>query len=128
MPSDPEEDYIPWIQQFCELFGHDYFVQVSQDFIEDDFNLTDCLCKYLIIEKHYTQYWITKLKRQKIITLTIQPPIPAITMIHGMVQVTKCIRIAKQSVIGTFCRIIIWFNPCQIHSLQTRSNCHGIQV
>ncbi|EGW33581.1 uncharacterized protein SPAPADRAFT_60924 [Spathaspora passalidarum NRRL Y-27907] len=39
MPSD-EEDYIPWIQQFCELFGHDYFVQVSQDFIEDDFNLT----------------------------------------------------------------------------------------
>ena len=40
MPSDPEEDYIPWIQQFCELFGHDYFVQVSQDFIEDDFNLT----------------------------------------------------------------------------------------
>ncbi|RLV93605.1 Casein kinase II subunit beta [Spathaspora sp. JA1] len=39
MPSD-EEDYTPWIQQFCELFGHDYFVQVSQDFIEDDFNLT----------------------------------------------------------------------------------------
>ncbi|CAK9440419.1 uncharacterized protein LODBEIA_P45190 [Lodderomyces beijingensis] len=40
MPSDPEDDYIPWIQQFCELFGHDYFVQVSQEFIEDDFNLT----------------------------------------------------------------------------------------
>lgn len=40
MSSDPEEDYIPWIQQFCELFGHDYFVPVSQDFIEDDFNLT----------------------------------------------------------------------------------------
>lgn len=40
MPSDPEEDYIPWIQQYCELFGHDYFVQVAQDFIEDDFNLT----------------------------------------------------------------------------------------
>lgn len=40
MSSDGEEDYIPWIQQFCELFGHDYFVPVSQDFIEDDFNLT----------------------------------------------------------------------------------------
>ncbi|KAI3402373.2 CKB1 [Candida oxycetoniae] len=40
MPSDPEDDYIPWIQQFCQLFGHDYFVQVSQEFIEDDFNLT----------------------------------------------------------------------------------------
>ncbi|ABN64232.2 casein kinase II, regulatory (beta) subunit [Scheffersomyces stipitis CBS 6054] len=40
MPSDPEDDYIPWIQQFCELFGHDYFVPVAQEFIEDDFNLT----------------------------------------------------------------------------------------
>lgn len=38
MSSD--EDEVPWIQQFCELFGHDYFVAVSQDFIEDDFNLT----------------------------------------------------------------------------------------
>lgn len=40
MPSDPEEDYIPWIQQFVESFGHDYFVAVAQEFIEDDFNLT----------------------------------------------------------------------------------------
>ncbi|KAK6197102.1 casein kinase II, regulatory subunit [Scheffersomyces amazonensis] len=40
MPSDPEDDYIPWIQQFCESFGHDYFVPIAQEFIEDDFNLT----------------------------------------------------------------------------------------
>lgn len=40
MSSDPEDDYVPWIQQFCEAFGHDYFVPVTQDFIEDDFNLT----------------------------------------------------------------------------------------
>lgn len=40
MSSDGEEDYIPWIQQFCDLFGHDYYVPVAQDFIEDDFNLT----------------------------------------------------------------------------------------
>lgn len=38
--STPEDDYVPWIQQFCESFGHDYFVQVAQEFIEDDFNLT----------------------------------------------------------------------------------------
>lgn len=38
--SSEEDDYVPWIQQFCEAFGHDYFVAVSQDFIEDDFNLT----------------------------------------------------------------------------------------
>lgn len=40
MSSDPENDYVPWIQQFCEAFGHDYFVPVAQEFIEDDFNLT----------------------------------------------------------------------------------------
>lgn len=40
MSSDAEDDYVPWIQSFCEDFGHDYFVPVSQEFIEDDFNLT----------------------------------------------------------------------------------------
>lgn len=43
MSSDPEDDYVPWIQQFCEAFGHDYFVPVAQEFIEDDFNLTGLL-------------------------------------------------------------------------------------
>lgn len=38
--SSGEDNYVPWIQQFCELFGHDYFVAVSPEFIEDDFNLT----------------------------------------------------------------------------------------
>ncbi|GMM36918.1 casein kinase 2 regulatory subunit [Saccharomycopsis crataegensis] len=34
------EEYESWISNYCTLFGHDYFVEVSQDFIEDDFNLT----------------------------------------------------------------------------------------
>lgn len=29
-----------WISQFCSMFGHDYFVEVAPEFIEDDFNLT----------------------------------------------------------------------------------------
>lgn len=29
-----------WISQFCSAFGHDYFVEVAPEFIEDDFNLT----------------------------------------------------------------------------------------
>lgn len=43
MSSDPEDDYVPWIQQFCEAFGHDHFVPIAQEFIEDDFNLTGLL-------------------------------------------------------------------------------------
>ncbi|KKA27614.1 hypothetical protein TD95_001747 [Thielaviopsis punctulata] len=29
-----------WIASFCSLIGHEYFAEVSEDFIEDDFNLT----------------------------------------------------------------------------------------
>lgn len=29
-----------WIASFCSLLGHEYFAEVSEDFIEDDFNLT----------------------------------------------------------------------------------------
>ncbi|KYG43324.1 hypothetical protein M433DRAFT_136523 [Acidomyces richmondensis BFW] len=29
-----------WIRAFCSLVGHEYFAEVSEDFIEDDFNLT----------------------------------------------------------------------------------------
>lgn len=29
-----------WITSFCTLVGHEYFAEVSEDFIEDDFNLT----------------------------------------------------------------------------------------
>jgi casein kinase II subunit beta len=29
-----------WITSFCSLMGHEYFAEVSEDFIEDDFNLT----------------------------------------------------------------------------------------
>lgn len=29
-----------WISTFCSLLGHEYFAEVSDDFIEDDFNLT----------------------------------------------------------------------------------------
>ncbi|KAF1814218.1 hypothetical protein P152DRAFT_465138 [Eremomyces bilateralis CBS 781.70] len=29
-----------WISSFCSILGHEYFAEVSEDFIEDDFNLT----------------------------------------------------------------------------------------
>ncbi|EON67382.1 hypothetical protein W97_06635 [Coniosporium apollinis CBS 100218] len=29
-----------WIASFCNILGHEYFAEVSEDFIEDDFNLT----------------------------------------------------------------------------------------
>ncbi|ROW08215.1 hypothetical protein VMCG_03080 [Cytospora schulzeri] len=35
--SGPPES---WIASFCSLLGHEYFAEVSEDFIEDDFNLT----------------------------------------------------------------------------------------
>ncbi|KAL8673237.1 MAG: hypothetical protein Q9168_002349 [Polycauliona sp. 1 TL-2023] len=29
-----------WISSFCALLGHEYFAEISEEFIEDDFNLT----------------------------------------------------------------------------------------
>ena len=31
---------LTWISWFCSLPGHEYFCEVKEDFIEDDFNLT----------------------------------------------------------------------------------------
>lgn len=45
--GDPEEDEEEeslvsesWISNFCSVIGHEYFAEVSEEFIEDDFNLT----------------------------------------------------------------------------------------
>ncbi|ODV75800.1 casein kinase 2 regulatory subunit CKB1 [Cyberlindnera jadinii NRRL Y-1542] len=38
--SDVSSELETWISNYCSLYGHDYFVEVSQEFIEDDFNLT----------------------------------------------------------------------------------------
>ncbi|KAF3761567.1 intrinsic regulator activity, regulation of circadian rhythm [Cryphonectria parasitica EP155] len=35
--SGPPES---WVASFCSLLGHEYFAEVSEEFIEDDFNLT----------------------------------------------------------------------------------------
>jgi hypothetical protein len=29
-----------WISSFCSMLGHEYFAEVTEEFIEDDFNLT----------------------------------------------------------------------------------------
>jgi hypothetical protein len=34
------EEEESWISSFCNVIGHEYFAEVSEDFIEDDFNLT----------------------------------------------------------------------------------------
>ncbi|KAG0339355.1 casein kinase 2 regulatory subunit [Podila humilis] len=38
--DESDAESMPWIAWFCSLSGHHYFVEVSEDFIEDDFNLT----------------------------------------------------------------------------------------
>ncbi|TNY18119.1 casein kinase II regulatory subunit-domain-containing protein [Rhodotorula diobovata] len=35
-----ETDTLTWINWFCSLPGHEYFCEVAEEFIEDDFNLT----------------------------------------------------------------------------------------
>ena len=37
--SDVDEE-ITWIEWFCEFNGNEFFVEVDEDYIQDDFNLT----------------------------------------------------------------------------------------
>ncbi|KAG0017431.1 casein kinase 2 regulatory subunit [Podila clonocystis] len=38
--DESDAESMPWIAWFCSLTGHQYFVEVAEEFIEDDFNLT----------------------------------------------------------------------------------------
>ncbi|KAL9931445.1 hypothetical protein V8E36_009731 [Tilletia maclaganii] len=40
LDTDTPTESITWIKWFCSLPGHDFFSEVDEDFIEDDFNLT----------------------------------------------------------------------------------------
>ncbi|KAG2187791.1 hypothetical protein INT44_005481 [Umbelopsis vinacea] len=38
--NDSANDQLSWISWFCSLNGHEYYAEIAEDFIEDDFNLT----------------------------------------------------------------------------------------
>lgn len=49
-----------WISSFCSLLGHEYFAEISEEFIEDDFNLTGLQTQVAMykeaLEVHSTSY------------------------------------------------------------------------
>ncbi|KAJ1972003.1 casein kinase 2 regulatory subunit, partial [Dimargaris verticillata] len=49
--SETGTDTISWISWFCSYEGHEYFVEVPEDYIDDEFNLTGLRQ----IVPHYTQ-------------------------------------------------------------------------
>lgn len=39
-PTASDEDVASWISWFCSLKGNEFFCEVEEDFISDDFNLS----------------------------------------------------------------------------------------
>ena len=46
-PSGSEEDVASWISWFCSLKGNEFFCEIEEDYIQDDFNLSG-LCSQVI--------------------------------------------------------------------------------
>ena len=53
--SDEEASSDGWINWFCDIEGHEFFVDVDEDFIRDSFNLYGL--------KNLIQRWIDLLQR-----------------------------------------------------------------
>lgn len=49
--SSPSASYETWISEFCNVVEHNIFIEVPEDFIDDDFNLTGLSSQV----KHYHQ-------------------------------------------------------------------------
>ena len=47
-----------WISSFCSLLGHEYFAEVSEDFIEDDFNLTGLQTQVAMYKEALEVCWL----------------------------------------------------------------------
>ena len=58
--SGSEEDVASWISWFCSLKGNEFFCEIEEDYIQDDFNLSG-LCTQAscnldpIISKHRSE-------------------------------------------------------------------------
>lgn len=60
--SGSEEDVASWISWFCSLKGNEFFCEIEEDYIQDDFNLSG-LCSQvntyrMVLLTRFGAYWI----------------------------------------------------------------------
>lgn len=51
--SGSEEDVASWISWFCSLKGNEFFCEIEEDYIQDDFNLSGLCSQVRVEDKWY---------------------------------------------------------------------------
>ena len=60
--SGSDEDVASWISWFCSLKGNEFFCEVEEDFIQDDFNLSGLSSQARCIELTSPLVWVNRFR------------------------------------------------------------------
>lgn len=101
---------LTWISWFCSLPGHEYFCEVSEEFIEDDFNLTGL--------NSMVPFW----KEAMEMVLDVEPGVDTLA-VRAVLMNAYCLQIRRGRFKNTrrvyrrvICGDAIWPSTSEIHS------------
>lgn len=111
---------LTWITWFCSLPGHEYFCEVSEEFIEDDFNLTGL--NALVPYWREAMEMVLDVEPGKISCSSNSPRLHRIPVICRRGLLADSRRFTRRS----FCGTAIWPRSSKIYTYESRPSRYGM--